>query len=68
VSTTVPHMRDFVVAIGLVLVIEGLILAAFPNRVRDALETMRLTPDQQLRAVGLIAAVAGLAVIWWMRA
>jgi hypothetical protein len=60
-------MRDFIVAIGLVLVIEGLILAAFPGRVRDALETMRLTPDQQLRIVGLIAAVAGLAVIWWMR-
>jgi uncharacterized protein YjeT (DUF2065 family) len=60
-------MRDFVVAIGLVLVIEGLILAGFPNRVRDALETMRVTPDQQLRVVGIIAAVAGLAVIWWMR-
>ncbi|MBL8569168.1 MAG: DUF2065 domain-containing protein [Phreatobacter sp.] len=60
-------MKDLIVAIGLVLVIEGLILAAFPNRVRDALETMRLTPDQQLRIVGLIAAVAGLAVIWWMR-
>lgn len=60
-------MKDFIVAIGLVLVIEGLILAAFPNRVRDALETMRVTPDQQLRIVGIAAAVAGLAVIWWMR-
>lgn len=60
-------MRDFVVALGLVLVIEGLILAAFPSRIRDALETMRVTPDQQLRIVGLVAAVMGVGVIWWMR-
>ncbi|MDP2802963.1 MAG: DUF2065 domain-containing protein [Phreatobacter sp.] len=60
-------MQDFFVAIGLVLVIEGLILAAFPSRIRDALETMRVTPDQQLRAVGLVAAVLGTLVVWWMR-
>ena len=60
-------MKDFVIAVGLVLVIEGLILAAFPSRVRDALETMRVTPDQQLRIVGIVAAAAGLVVIWWMR-
>ncbi|KAF0121732.1 MAG: hypothetical protein FD152_3765 [Xanthobacteraceae bacterium] len=60
-------MKDFVVALGLVLVIEGLILAAFPSRIRDALETMRVTPDQQLRIVGLVAAVLGVGVIWWMR-
>ena len=60
-------MKDFIVAVGLVLVIEGLILAAFPSRIRDALETMRVTPDQQLRIVGIVAATAGLAVIWWMR-
>lgn len=60
-------MRHFVVALGLVLVIEGLILAAFPSRIRDALETMRVTPDQQLRIVGLVAAVLGVGVIWWMR-
>lgn len=60
-------MQDFLVAIGLVLVIEGLILAAFPSRIRDALETMRVTPDQQLRVVGLVAAVLGTLVVWWMR-
>ncbi|MBY0363644.1 DUF2065 domain-containing protein [Phreatobacter sp.] len=60
-------MQDFLVAIGLVLVIEGLILAAFPSRIRDALETMRVTPDQQLRVVGLVAAVLGTIVVWWMR-
>lgn len=60
-------MQDFFVAIGLVLVIEGLILAAFPSRIREALETMRVTPDQQLRVVGLVAAVLGTLVVWWMR-
>lgn len=47
--------------------IEGLILAAFPSRIREALETMRVTPDQQLRVVGLVAAVLGTLVVWWMR-
>jgi uncharacterized protein YjeT (DUF2065 family) len=28
---------------------------------------MRVTPDQQLRIVGLVAAVLGVGVIWWMR-
>jgi uncharacterized protein YjeT (DUF2065 family) len=60
-------MQDFLVALGLVLVIEGLILAAFPSRIRDALETMRVTPDQQLRVVGLVAAVLGTLVVWWVR-
>ncbi|WP_368733551.1 DUF2065 domain-containing protein [Acinetobacter baumannii] len=52
---------------GLVLVIEGILLAALPMRVRQALEIMRLTPIQQLRIIGLVSAILGLGVIWWMR-
>ncbi|QCI65791.1 DUF2065 domain-containing protein [Phreatobacter stygius] len=60
-------MKDFLTALGLVLVIEGILLAALPMRVRQALEIMRLTPIQQLRIIGLVSAALGLAVIWWMR-
>jgi len=60
-------VQDFLAAIGLVLVIEGILLAALPMRVRQALEIMRLTPIQQLRIIGLVSAILGLGVIWWMR-
>ncbi|MBN8941623.1 MAG: DUF2065 domain-containing protein [Rhizobiales bacterium] len=60
-------MKDFLTALGLVLVIEGILLAALPMRVRQALEIMRLTPIQQLRIIGLVSAILGLGVIWWMR-
>ena len=38
-------MYDLIVALGLVLVIEGLLLAAFPNAVRRAMESMEKLPD-----------------------
>jgi hypothetical protein len=60
-------MTDLLVAIGLVLVIEGLLLAAVPNRIRDALEAMRITPETTLRAIGLGAAVLGVIVVWLVR-
>lgn len=60
-------MTDFLAAIGLVLVIEGLVLAAFPGRVRQALEALRVTPDQTLRVVGVCAALAGLVWLWLVR-
>ena len=60
-------MTDFLTALGLVLVIEGLLLAGFPNRVRQALEALQLTPDQQLRILGLGCAVVGLIVVWLIR-
>jgi uncharacterized protein len=60
-------MKDFLTALGLVLVIEGILLAALPMRVRQALEIMRLTPLQQLRVIGLSSAILGLGVIWWLR-
>ena len=60
-------MKDFLTALGLVLVIEGILLAAVPMRVRQALEIMRVTPLQQLRIICLVSAVLGLGVIWCMR-
>lgn len=60
-------MTDFLVALGLVLVIEGLLLAAVPNRIRDALEAMRITPETTLRTIGLCAAALGVATVWMVR-
>jgi uncharacterized protein YjeT (DUF2065 family) len=60
-------MIDFLAALGLVLVIEGLLFAAFPDAARRAVATIANTPDQTLRTTGIISAFIGLAVVWLVR-
>jgi uncharacterized protein len=60
-------MTDFLAALGLVFVIEGLVFAAFPQAARRAVATMTQTPDEALRVVGLLSAVLGLVVVWLVR-
>jgi uncharacterized protein YjeT (DUF2065 family) len=60
-------MGDFVAALGLVLVIEGLAFAAFPAATRRAMATMMEAPDGNLRTAGVVAAVVGVGVIWLVR-
>jgi uncharacterized protein YjeT (DUF2065 family) len=60
-------MSDFLVALGLVFVIEGIVFAAFPETTKRAVTAVLETPDGVLRVVGLASAVLGLLVIWLMR-
>jgi uncharacterized protein len=60
-------MSDFLAAIALVFVIEGLIFAAFPEAAKRAVAVMTQTPDQGLRLVGLLSAAFGLALLWLVR-
>ena len=60
-------MGEFLAALGLVFVIEGLVFAAFPGPAKRAVATMLETPDATLRIVGLASAVIGLIVIWTVR-
>ncbi len=60
-------MKDFLVALGLVFVIEGLVLAALPGRLKQALEMVHDMGEDRLRTVGLISACAGLAAVWLLR-
>jgi len=60
-------MTDFLAALGLVFVIEGLVFAAFPGSAKRAVATMAQTPDQGLRLVGLFSAVVGLLILWLVR-
>ena len=60
-------MIDFLAALGLVLVIEGLLFAAFPDAARRAVAAIANTPDQTLRTIGIISAFIGLAVVWLVR-
>jgi uncharacterized protein YjeT (DUF2065 family) len=60
-------MSEFLVALGLVFVIEGLVFAAFPTTVKRAMAHVMVTPDAALRTVGIISAVLGVALIWLVR-
>jgi uncharacterized protein len=60
-------MSDFLVAIGLVLVIEGLLWAAFPRAGVKLLEAAVGTPEHSLRAVGAAAVAAGVLIVWMVR-
>lgn len=60
-------MKDFLTALALILVIEGIVYALFPDVMkRLALRTTR-TPAQSLRLGGLAAAVIGVVAVWLLR-
>lgn len=60
-------MTDFLVAIGLVFAIEGLVFAAFPATAKRAMATVLETPEGSLRLVGILSAVFGLIIVWLAR-
>jgi uncharacterized protein YjeT (DUF2065 family) len=60
-------MEDFLAALGLVFVIEGLVFAAFPAQAKRAIASVMETPEGSLRLIGLGSAVVGLIVVWLVR-
>jgi hypothetical protein len=60
-------MSEFLVAIGLVLAIEGLIFAAFPKTAKRLAASALESPESALRIAGIISAVVGIALIWIVR-
>ena len=60
-------MRDFSVAIGLVLAIEGLLMAGFTESVRQRMAMAARENPAKLRGVGLGAATLGVVIVWASR-
>jgi uncharacterized protein YjeT (DUF2065 family) len=60
-------MSEFVTAVGLVLVIEGLVYAFLPRHLKQVMATVERIPDETLRFGGVIAVAAGVAVVWIAR-
>jgi uncharacterized protein len=63
----VSGMSDFLVAIGLVFAIEGILFAAFPGPVKRAMTHVTETADSALRLVGIASAVIGVLLVWLVR-
>jgi uncharacterized protein YjeT (DUF2065 family) len=60
-------MSDFIVAIGLVLAIEGLIFAAFPGAAKRLAANALESPENSLRIAGVVSAVLGITLVWLVR-
>lgn len=60
-------MKELGVAIGLLLVIEGLLYAMFPGAMKNMLTVMKDMPAQKLRTGGLIFALLGFIIVWYIK-
>lgn len=60
-------MRDFLAAIGLVLVVEGLVYGGFPGLAKKLAGEVLLMPENTLRVAGLIAIAVGVGLVWLVR-
>jgi uncharacterized protein len=57
-------MSFVLLAIGLVLAVEGLVLALAPRRMEDALRLILTLGQDRRRAIGLVALALGVALVW----
>ena len=60
-------LREVLLALGLLLVIEGALYALMPERMQQLMDMMRQQPADRLRIAGLVGAAAGVALMWLMR-
>ena len=60
-------MKELIIAFGLFLFIEGILYALFPSKMNSMLKKMELIKDSQLRSGGLIFAVLGFIIIWYIK-
>ena len=60
-------MDDFIAALGLVLVIEGIVFALFPDGLKRKLIAALEMPASSLRTIGLLSAFTGLLIVWLVR-
>ena len=60
-------MRELIIALGLFLFIEGALYAIFPSKMKNMLSKLIQIPDSQLRSGGLIFAIIGFVIIWYLK-
>ena len=60
-------MKEIIVAFGLFLFIEGALYALFPSKMRNMLEKLKMIKDSKLRIGGIIFALVGFLIIWYMK-
>ena len=60
-------MRELIIAFGLFLFIEGILYAIFPSKMKNMLKKLEAIKDSQLRTGGLIFAIMGFIIIFYIK-
>ena len=60
-------MRELIIAFGLLLFIEGILYALFPSKMKNMLKKINIVKESQLRAGGLIFAIIGFLIVWYVK-
>ena len=60
-------MRELIIAFGLFLFIEGILYAIFPSKMKNMIMKLKESTDNQLRTGGLVFAVIGFFIIWYLK-
>jgi len=60
-------MKELIIAIGLLLFIEGTLYALFPSKMKNMLKAVENIQTNQLRIGGLLFALIGFVIIWYFK-
>lgn len=60
-------MSDFLAALGLVLVFEGLLYGGFPHLAKRMARDVIEMPESVMRTIGLTVMVGGVLIVWLVR-
>ena len=60
-------MKELIIAFGLFLFIEGILYALFPSKMKNMLLKLNDINNSQLRTGGLIFAILGFIIIYYIK-
>jgi len=60
-------MKELIIAFGLFLFIEGILYAIFPSKMKSMLKKLEFINVSQLRAGGLVFAIIGFMIIYYIK-
>ena len=60
-------MIDFLSAIGLIFILEGLLLFSSPKRLKKILQIITIYPESKIRIIGGVSILLGIVLLWIIR-
>ncbi len=60
-------VKEFIIAIGLIFFIEGLICALFPSKIKNMSKLIEAMPVNNLRILGVVFTIIGFIIIWYIK-
>ena len=60
-------MKELIIAIGLLLFIEGGFYALFPSKMKNMLKIVEKLTINQLRTGGVFFALIGFLIVWFLK-